>query len=79
VLCFEGDWWEGLAHSGTLFPDGDWVGQKKADGSPRWPIKPIQWQAGQKIPNTKLPPSTYELHHLLQSQGLSGYFPAGAL
>ncbi|CEM15725.1 unnamed protein product [Vitrella brassicaformis CCMP3155] len=79
VLWFDGEWREGLAHSGTLFPDGDRCGLKNADGIPRYPITPIRWQAGQKIPNTKLPPSTYELHHLLQSQGLSGYFPAGAL
>jgi len=78
VLCFEGDWWEGLAHSGTLFPDGDWSGVKKADGSPLYPITPIQWQAGHKLPSTDLV-GGYKLHKWLQYRGVSGYFPAGAL
>jgi len=79
VLCFEGDWWEGLAHSGTLFPDGDRCGLKNADGIPRYPITPIRWQAGQKIPNTDLCGWGYALHQCLRDQGVSGYFPAGAL
>jgi len=79
VLWFDGEWRDGLAYSGTLFRDGDGVGQKNADGSPRWPIKPIRWQAGQKIPNTDLCGWGYALHQCLRDQGVSGYFPAGAL
>ncbi|CEM15753.1 unnamed protein product [Vitrella brassicaformis CCMP3155] len=45
-----GEWREGLSHSGTLFPDGIYDGRKNADGTPKYPIKPIRWQAGQKIP-----------------------------
>jgi len=78
VLWFDGEWREGLAHSGTLFPDGDWSGVKKADGSPLYPITPIQWQAGHKLPSTDLV-GGYKLHKWLQYRGVSGYFPAGAL
>ncbi|CEM15735.1 unnamed protein product [Vitrella brassicaformis CCMP3155] len=79
VLWFDGEWREGLANNGMLFPDGDCWGQKKADGSPVYPIKPIRWQAGQQIPNTDVPGCGWKLHQWLQSRGVSGYFPAGAL
>jgi len=80
VLWFEGEWREGRAHSGTLFPDADWHGAKNPDGSPQYPVTPIRWQAGQKIPNTDLVPgSTRKLPQCLQGRGLSGYFPADAL
>jgi len=84
VLCFEGDWWEGLAHSGTLFPDGNWHGQKKFDGSPKYPltasITPIRWQAGQRIPNTDVPGwGSGKLHECLRYEGLLVYLPHGAL
>ncbi|CEL92144.1 unnamed protein product [Vitrella brassicaformis CCMP3155] len=79
VLWFDGEWREGLAKSGTLFPDGTASGWKKADGSTKYPVKPIRWQAGQKIPNRNVPGYGEPLHQLLEDQDVSGYFPAGAL
>ncbi|CEM02612.1 unnamed protein product [Vitrella brassicaformis CCMP3155] len=80
MLWFDGEWREGLARSGTLFPDGTWRGGKKADGSPEYPITPIRWQAGQDVPETDLRGvGGWKLHWWLQNRGVSRYFPAGAL
>mmetsp|Transcript_18160 Transcript_18160/g.51662 ORF Transcript_18160/g.51662 Transcript_18160/m.51662 type:complete len:442 (+) Transcript_18160:163-1488(+) len=80
MLWFDGEWREGLARSGTLFPDGDRCGLKNADGIPRYPITPIRWQAGQDVPETDLRGvGGWKLHWWLQNRGVSRYFPAGAL
>ncbi|CEM23790.1 unnamed protein product [Vitrella brassicaformis CCMP3155] len=78
MLWFEGEWREGLAHSGTLFPDGHWSAYKNPDGTPYCPITPIRWQDGQKIPDRDLDGYGTKLYEWLQNQGLSGYFPADA-
>jgi len=76
VLWFDGEWREGLANSGMLFPDGTYYGGKHADGTPKGPITPIRWREGEGVP--KIVPGVH-LHQWLQCRGVSAYLPAAAL
>ncbi|CEM23450.1 unnamed protein product [Vitrella brassicaformis CCMP3155] len=80
VMWFDGEWRNDKVHSGTLFPDGDWFGAKNADGTPKNPIAPIPWHAGQKIPDIEVTGSmSTVLDLLLEDEGVSRHIPSDAL
>jgi len=79
VLWFRGEWRHNRIHSGALFPDGNWSGEREQDGMPVFPADIIMWQGGEAMTDINVPGSGWTVAELLRDRGVSVYLPVGAL